>query len=524
MTNKTDNKTAPECCKKHHVSRADKLKLLCVGVLFIAVYAPTFVYLWNRWLHDSQYSLAFLVPFVSGYFIWRLWKQATSTRVDASPWGLGLIIAALLMHFVGTLLDVAVISGMSILVLLLGVCLHFRGSGFTKVLWFPLAYTVFMVPIPEGIIDLVGFPMQLWASMSTEKLLNLIGLEVFREGVRLVVGSFDFQVAAACSGMSSLVALVGVTAVFAYMTKLPAWLKWVLFFLSLPIALIANVVRITTIALVGYRWGADVAMNMYHDWSSPMLFMVAILLLALISRGFEYLAGAICHNKMPQAVEQDSVLSQTTRIRSPKYAIVLVLMAVMCAALYWVREKPAQVIFSPNLEEFPSVVQQWNATEVPITHTVRKLLNADNVLSRLYMKSEYGNQVGLLVVYRKYGRRDFIHRPELCYPAAGWQIVETGTATVPYDGKNITATKVVAEKNGAREVILYWFTSGDRVEHNFLTQQFRMAMDRFQSQRYGWAFIRINSPVISSDNETMGNMRSFTRSISKPLTNTLRSP
>lgn len=268
----------------------DTAGLVAVVALSGVLYVTTLGYLWDRWMSDSQYSLAYLVPFVSGYFVWKQWKQAAQAERSSSGWGLGLIIAALGAHLVGSILDVAILSAISILVLLLGGCLYFRGSEFTRIMWFPLAYTVFAIPIPGGITDMVGFPLQLWASASTAHILNLIGIEVVRNGVNMSVPGFDFEVAQACSGMSSLVALVGVTAVFAYITKLPAKYRWALFALSLPVALIANVVRITTIALVGYSVGADAALGIYHDWSSPILFLVAVILLFAFSRGFEWLS------------------------------------------------------------------------------------------------------------------------------------------------------------------------------------------------------------------------------------------
>jgi len=263
--------------------------LCAVGVLAIVLYLPTFRYLWNRWMSDSQYSLAYLVPFVSGYFGWKLWGMARRQPRSSSAFGMALIVLAMLAHLVGSLLDVAILSGASVFVCLIGGCLYLRGTAFTRVMWFPLAYIVFMIPVPEGLTDMVGFPLQLWASASTARILDLLGIEVARNGVNLSVSGFDFQVAAACSGMSSLVALIGTTAVFAYITKLPNRYRWALFALSLPIALAANVVRITTIALVGYGIGAHAAIDIYHDWSSPILFMAAIMLLFAFSRGFEWL-------------------------------------------------------------------------------------------------------------------------------------------------------------------------------------------------------------------------------------------
>ena len=277
--------------QKGTLGRGEVVWLAVVIVSAILLYLRTFAYCWKAWSEETQYSLAYLVPFVSGYFLWKKWPDARKTQRSPSVWGLALIVIALVMHFGGTLLDVSGPSSISILLYLIGACIYFHGPGLVKALAFPLAYLVFAVPVPGGVTDLVGFPLQLWASGMTATILRTIGMEVTRSGVNLSVPGFEFQVAEACSGMSSLVALVGVTAVFAYMTRLHAWQKWFLFFLATPIALAANILRITTIALVGYKWGSDAATGMYHNWSSPILFFAAIVILFFINWGLEWLNG-----------------------------------------------------------------------------------------------------------------------------------------------------------------------------------------------------------------------------------------
>lgn len=263
------------------------------SILAVAVvmYVPTFRYLWEKWNADAQYSLAFLVPFVSGYFVWKKLPEARKLQRSPSLWGLAIIVLGLALHLAGVVLDVSGPSSVSLLLLLVGGCLYFHGPALVRLMAFPLAYTFFAIPIPGGLIDRLGLPMQVFASASTAKLLQLFGLDVARAGIQLTVEGFNFEVAPACSGMSSLVALVGVTAVFAYITRLPATYKWVMFALSIPIAIAANIVRITTIGLVGYQWGWEQAMRIYHDWSSPLLFMIAILFLFAINWGFECISA-----------------------------------------------------------------------------------------------------------------------------------------------------------------------------------------------------------------------------------------
>lgn len=267
-----------------------RIWLIAVVATAFVMYAPTMVYLVQRWRADVQYSLAFLVPFVSGYFTWKKWPEAKSLKKSPTAWGLLIIIVAILLHLAGVLLDISGPSSVSLLLFLLGGCLYFHGPALVRTLAFPLAFTVFMIPVPGGVLDLVGFPLQLWASGAAAALLRLAGIEVYRSGVNMSVPGFDFQVAQACSGLSSLVALIGVAAVYAYITSLPTVCKWILFFLAIPIALAANVVRVTIIALAGYQWGEDVAMSIFHNWSSPILFVTAVIMMFVISLGLEWIS------------------------------------------------------------------------------------------------------------------------------------------------------------------------------------------------------------------------------------------
>lgn len=269
--------------------RGERIWLAATLLAAVVMYNRTLAYFAEAWRSESQYSLAWLVPFVSGYFVWKKWPQVRSTPGSPTGWGLGLIATALVMHLGGTLLDVSGPSSISLLLYIAGCCLYLHGPGLVRTLAFPLAYLIFAVPIPGGVTDAVGFPMQLWASGASAAVLRSAGLSVVRNGVNLSVGGFDLQVAEACSGMSSLVALTGVAALFAYLTDLRPAQKWALFSLAVPIALAANVVRIAAVALAGCLWGPDFAAGVFHGWSSPILFFTAIAILFGVYRGMEWL-------------------------------------------------------------------------------------------------------------------------------------------------------------------------------------------------------------------------------------------
>jgi len=201
----------------------------------------------------------------------------------------------------------------------------------------------------------------------------------------------------------------------------------------------------------------------------------------------------------------------------PNYFIVFLMLLAATAATYWVRTRPPSALYTAQLDSFPQKLGLWEGKDLKINSDVRKVLDADDVLSRGYRNSKIDSPLGLLVVYRKYGRRGFAHRPEACYPAAGWTIVSRGYTRIPFGNGTARAVKVVAEKDGAREIIVYWFASGALTEANYLKQQILMAYDRLRSHKYGWAFIRINSPVAISEEVTMENIRSFAGAAADPM-------
>lgn len=207
--------------------------------------------------------------------------------------------------------------------------------------------------------------------------------------------------------------------------------------------------------------------------------------------------------------------------QTPKYGLIFSMFVVAAALTHGARLMPNQARFTADFSTVPLNIGQWEGQDSEISEEVRKGIEADKVLSRVYTRPDSDYYMGLLVVYRKYGRRGFVHRPEMCYPAAGWEIVKNGLTEVPYMGRKAPAVKIIAERDYEREMVVYWFASGDRLEANYIRQQFRMALDRLVPEKYGWAFIRINCPIISTEDEALKEIRKFVRQVSYPLTKAL---
>jgi exosortase len=123
------------------------------------------------------------------------------------------------------------------------------------------------------------------SSIVSTLLLNGIGIESVRRGTAVLSragGGFQFDVADPCSGLRSVFVMTALAAPYAYLTLKSTARKWILFALSVPVAVVSNVIRIVTVAVIAELFGKETAIKLYHDYSGYLVFSVGIILLTSI--------------------------------------------------------------------------------------------------------------------------------------------------------------------------------------------------------------------------------------------------
>lgn len=213
---------------------------------------------------------------------------------------------------------------------------------------------------------------------------------------------------------------------------------------------------------------------------------------------------------------------KTTSTYAPKYIVVLVMMAVSFAfGTYWeLRPDPTGRI--ADVKDIPLVVGQWKAEgNMPIDDITMKQIKADTYVQRHYVRPD-GKAVDILLVYRRYGRREFAHRPELCFPAAGYNITQRDRTTLWYGGRDAEAVHLNAD--GSRNAvpnttISYFFASGNRTECDFIKQQVLMALERVIPNKNGWTFVRLTSNQLqgATDPELVAVQQDFMHAMAPEL-------
>jgi exosortase len=222
---------------------------------------------------------------------------------SAKP-GLAVIVLAALVYWVGVRGANARLVATSLVVLIFGLILYVGGWRWATVLWFPCVFLVFMIPL-NFMEPYVSFPLRIFVARISTGLLKVLGLDVYQNGTGILsrTGRFaPLDVADPCSGIRSLVALMALTSLYGYMTMDRGWKKWVLFGASIPLAMLGNVARITTVALVAQGFGSDWAMKIYHDYSGYIVFSLAIVSMVILGVMLNLQYREILHRWMHEEV------------------------------------------------------------------------------------------------------------------------------------------------------------------------------------------------------------------------------
>lgn len=236
-----------------------------------------------EWFHDDDMGHGVLVPLVAGWVAWQ--KRAELARAPRKPcyWGLAVVIAGFMQLMAGTLGVELFVTRTAFVVMLAGVIITAWGPAVFRILLFPWFLLFFMIRIPAVLFNQITFPLQLLASRVAETVLSFIGIPVFREGNILELPSQRLSVVEACSGIRSLLSLTFLSLVYGFFFEKKTWIRTVLFFSTVPIAIAANAFRVTITGVLS-ELRREWAEGFFHSVEGWIVFMVALGLMVLLHR------------------------------------------------------------------------------------------------------------------------------------------------------------------------------------------------------------------------------------------------
>lgn len=267
-----------------------EVSLLALG--FLAMYVPTYVILertiWN--IVGQGHG-----PVMVALAAWLFWQRLPQLKaLDSAPstvLGASFFCIGLLFYVIGHSQDILMFDVGSQIPVLMGFLLLYKGRAALKLMWFPLFFILFAVPLPGAVVDALTGPLKAAVSYVAEWVLYAAGYPIGRAGVMLTIGPYQLLVADACAGLNSVFALEAIGVFYMSMVRHPQKSRNILLaLLILPISFVSNVVRVIALVLVTYYFGDAVGQGFVHDFAGIVLFTVATALTIAVDSllGFFY--------------------------------------------------------------------------------------------------------------------------------------------------------------------------------------------------------------------------------------------
>jgi exosortase len=191
---------------------------------------------------------------------------------------LAILLPSLIVYIVARITTTLELEGFALYCSMVAIFYGMCGQRVLRAMWFPTFYFAFLFPPPDNLVATITQPLKLGISRAAVALLDACGMQIARKGVIIQVDQYDILVAAACAGLNSIISLSAIGLFYIYMRHNANWRYAVLLMLAIvPVALLANFVRVLMLILITYFFGDSYAQGFLHGFAGMVMFTVALL-------------------------------------------------------------------------------------------------------------------------------------------------------------------------------------------------------------------------------------------------------
>ncbi len=435
------------------------------------------------------------------------------------------MILGLALHAVGFVAQQTRVSIVAFLIFAWGV-VALANRRWAQAAAFPLGFMVFAIPV--NALDSVGFWLRLWVIDVAEAFSRVAHLGLVRNGTQLLApdGRYQYDVAAACSGVRSLMALAALSLLIGYLNFRSWPRRAAMLALCLPLTYVGNVARILAIVVAaqagGQAWGGRV-----HDVMGFGVFVIVLGGALAAARGIERWWPEQFHViRETAAGEARCGRWEFHVIRETMVGVAVVGLAVgEMVFLAQVARRPGDAAAGVRLAadgknpvELPAFVgTEWIGRRAEVTAVEREILPADTGFSRRnYVDVQDGTHAVFVSVVLSGRDRTSIHRPELCLVGQGWTIAGTGAHRFAFarggEGSAIPATLLRTERTAGgrkiRAVVAYWFLNSEVTVATHWERFFHDAWDRVRHGRADrWAYVLVQADADDGEAAALARMQ-----------------
>ena len=268
-------------------ANAGALGLAAIG--FLLLFRHTIAGLVSAWAEDPDFSHGFLVVPISALVLFADRKRLGSLPVKRSWVGLAALLASLVVFFAGGHTVTDWLERIGLYGSLLGAIWYVLGSRVIRANPFPYFFLLFAIPPPGLLLNPLRLALRQFATQLSSEILLRLGLVAIPEGNTLSLGEHKLEVADACSGIRSLMAILAVAVLFAYLFRTGFWKGFLLTLTAVPVTIFNNVLRIVVVAVALGRFQVDLAEGTAHDLLSLATFSLSVCGLYLSSIFYNWL-------------------------------------------------------------------------------------------------------------------------------------------------------------------------------------------------------------------------------------------
>ena len=232
----------------------------------------------DRWSTDPRYAHGYFVPVFSLALLWIRRDRLDGLKPRRCTWGLASVGLGAGVQLAGGYFGHGTLEGLALLPYLGGIVLLLGGWRSLDWGWPSIGFLAFMIPLPWRVENALGQPLQFIATSVSTYLLQVLGFMAFAQGYVIHLNDARIGVVEACSGLSMLITFVALSTAAALVVKRPLLDRIVLVASSIPVALLANIARITLTGVLDDSIGAAAAFKFYHDLAGWLMIPLALIL------------------------------------------------------------------------------------------------------------------------------------------------------------------------------------------------------------------------------------------------------
>jgi len=491
--------------------------LLALGSTFYG----TIETLYQQWIGHDDFSYGLLIAPIAAFLVFGKRSELQRARIGTDWWALMGLGGSLALAVIGELRAELFTVRVSVIGLFIGAIWFIYGFEVVKILRLPMLFLFLMLPIPGLIHKNLTFSLQLISSKLAVDLLQLIGVSVYREGNLIDMGFAQYQVVEACNGLRYILPLFVLGVLFAFTAPKQTWKRLVLVAATVPLAILANVLRIAGTGIISIYMGTESAHGFFHSFSGAAVFLVCFVLLLLLNRLLELISSETAFIPNPTPENKDRrpcrALQYTRRpYRFSWKALLIALLVIVPAPRITavLGSVPPRTLVKP-LNAFPKSFDGYSGVAGQIDAEIWERVGGQDYIMIDYRKPAQ-MPVDFYAAFYTHQRKagSFIHSPKLCLPGSGWHIEAQRTRTIIQDNTaaaqetgSLSINELVINKNDCRQLVYYWYQGRGRRLTNEYMAKLTMVWDGIWKRRTDGALVRLMTPLQGSDATSIASGR-----------------